>query len=85
MKRNGMSVLQLGITVMLIISLSACDKEKVTRSYTWYTPVYRALPEVRAEMRSSPPRPVKNPGKIYIIAITFSLMSLMKVFTFLTT
>lgn len=66
MKRHLMSVLQLGITVILTASLSGCDKEKVTRSYTWYTPVYRALPEVRAEMKSSPARAVKNPGKIYI-------------------
>ena len=66
MKRHLMSILQLGITVILTASLSGCDKEKVTRSYTWYTPVYRALPEVRAEMKSSPARVVKNPGKIYI-------------------
>src|SRR5690349_9070919 len=66
MKRHLMSVLQLGITVILTFSLSGCDKEKATRSYTWYTPVYRALSEVRAEMKSSPARPVKNPGKIYI-------------------
>jgi hypothetical protein len=66
MKRHLMTVLQLGITVILTASLSGCDKEKVTRTYTWYTPVYRALPEVRAEMKSSPARAVKNPGKIYI-------------------
>ncbi|MFL5743740.1 MAG: LVIVD repeat-containing protein [Niastella sp.] len=66
MKRHLMSVLQLGITVILTAFLSGCDKEKVTRSYTWYTPVYRTLPEVRAEMKTSPARPVKTPGKIYI-------------------
>ena len=66
MKRHLMSVLQLGMTVILAASLSGCDKEKVTRSYTWYTPVYRALPEVRADMKTSQARPVKNPGKIYI-------------------
>ncbi|MBO9203602.1 MULTISPECIES: LVIVD repeat-containing protein [Niastella] len=66
MKRHLMAVLQLWITVILTASLSGCDKEKITRSYTWYTPVYRAMPEVRAEMKSSPARSVKSPGKIYI-------------------
>jgi hypothetical protein len=51
---------------MLIASLFACDKEKITQTYTWYTPVYRTLPEVRANMKSGPARPIKSPGKIYI-------------------
>lgn len=66
MKRHLMSVLQLMMTVILAASLSGCDKEKVTNTYTWYTPVYRTLPEVRAEMKSSPARGIKHPGKIYI-------------------
>jgi hypothetical protein len=66
MKRHLLLVLQLMMTVILIASLSGCDKEKITRTYTWYTPVYKTLPEVRASMKSSPARALKNPGKIYI-------------------
>ncbi len=66
MKRHPMFVLQLTMAVMLAASLSGCDKEKITHTYTWYEPVYRTLPEVRAEMKSSPAREIKNPGKIYI-------------------
>jgi hypothetical protein len=66
MKRHPMLVLQLMMTVILIIFLSGCDKEKTTRTYTWYSPVYKLLPEVRANMKSSPARALKNPGKIYI-------------------
>lgn len=66
MKRHPMSVLQLTITVILVTALSGCDKEKATHTYTWYEPVYRTLPEVRAEMKSSPAREIKKPGKIYI-------------------
>lgn len=66
MKRHPLLVLQLMMTVILMFSLSACDKEKTTRSYTWYTPVYKLLPEVRAEMKTSPARGLKKPGKIYI-------------------
>lgn len=66
MKRHSLLALQLMMTVMLMISLSACDKEKTTRTYTWYTPVYKSLTEVRTEMKSSPARGLKTPGKIYI-------------------
>jgi hypothetical protein len=54
------------MTVLLATLFLGCDKEKVTRTYTWYTPVYKLLPEVRAEMKSSPARDLKNPGKIYM-------------------
>jgi hypothetical protein len=66
MKRHPVLALQLLMTVMLAASLSGCDKEKVTHTYTWYTPVYKTLPEVRANMKSSPARALKKPGKIYI-------------------
>ncbi|HEY1200586.1 MAG TPA: hypothetical protein VGE79_06375 [Niastella sp.] len=66
MKRQTLLVLQLMMTVILTASLSGCDKEKTTKTYTYYTPVYKLLPEVRDEMKSSPARALKNPGKIYI-------------------
>jgi hypothetical protein len=66
MKRHSILVLQLMVTVILIASLSGCDKEKVTQTYTWYTPNYSTLTEVRANMKSSPARALKDPGKIYI-------------------
>ncbi|THU35906.1 hypothetical protein FAM09_21175 [Niastella caeni] len=66
MRRHPMSALQLMVTVMLSIFLSNCDKEKVTQTYTWYTPDYKTLTEVRAEMKSGPGQPLKSPGKIYI-------------------
>ncbi|HEX6427502.1 MAG TPA: hypothetical protein VF008_07435, partial [Niastella sp.] len=66
MKRHTMSVLQLMVTVILSTFLSNCDKEKATQTYTWYTPVYKTLPEVRANMKSSPAQALEHPGKIYI-------------------
>ncbi len=38
MKRHPMSVLRLMITVILATAFFGCDKEKVTQTYTWYTP-----------------------------------------------
>ncbi len=66
MKRHTTLVLQLMVTVILSTFLSNCDKEKATQTYTWYTPNYKSLTEVRADMKSSPSQALKNPGKIYI-------------------
>lgn len=66
MKRHTNAVLQLMVTVILAITLSNCDKEKITRTYTWYTANYKLLTEVRAGMKSSTSQPVQSPGKIYI-------------------
>lgn len=51
---------------MLSLFLTNCDKEKCTRSYTLYDPVYTSLSQVRANMKSNPAQALKNPGKIYI-------------------
>jgi hypothetical protein len=66
MKRHNMLVLQLMITVILSTFLSSCDKEKITQTYTWYSPNFKSLTEVRADMKSGPSQALKNPGKIYI-------------------
>lgn len=66
MKRHSILTLQLSVTVMLSFLLTNCDKEKATQTNIWYTPNYKPLTEVRAEMKSSAARELKNPGKIYI-------------------
>jgi hypothetical protein len=66
MKRHPILVLQLMMTVMLSFLFTNCDKEKATQTRIWYTPNYKPLTEVRAEMKSSAARGLKNPGKIYI-------------------
>jgi len=67
MKRHLTLTLQLMVTVMLSFLLTNCDKEKATATHIWYTPNYKPLTEVRAEMKSSAARGLKNPGKIYIL------------------
>lgn len=66
MKRHNLLVLQLLVTVMLSLFLTDCDKEKCTRAYTLYTPIYNTLTQVRANMKSNPAQAIKTPGKIYI-------------------
>ncbi len=40
-----------------------CSK---TYTYTYFQPVYKTTAEVRANIKSNAPKPVTNPGKIYI-------------------
>ncbi|HEY0680674.1 MAG TPA: hypothetical protein VGD17_20485 [Chitinophagaceae bacterium] len=52
-----------GATVLL----TSCMKDKCTRTYTWYEPVYKTSAEVRANIRSNQPRLVERPGKLSIL------------------
>ncbi|MEJ7679189.1 MAG: hypothetical protein WKG06_15310 [Segetibacter sp.] len=47
--------------------LQGCLKDTSTRTYTLYTPVYKTVDEVRANIKSDAPAPVKNPGKIFVL------------------
>ena len=66
MKRQILLCLQFITTASLLLLLTNCDKENCKRTYTLYTPVYKTLTEVRANMKSNPAKQVKNPGKIYV-------------------
>lgn len=52
--------------VMSIIFLPGCLKDKVTRTYTKYTPVYKTTAEVRANIKSDIARDILKPGKLFI-------------------
>jgi hypothetical protein len=66
MKRPMLLWLQFITTASLLLLLTSCDKENCKHTYTLYTPVYHTLAEVRANIKSNPPKQVKKPGKIYI-------------------
>ncbi len=52
--------------VLLLISLGSCqDKCTETRTYLKYTPVKKALTEVRESFKAMPTQELQNPGKIY--------------------
>lgn len=46
--------------------LASCVKDKCTRTYTYYQPVYKTTAEVRANIKSNAARPVERPGKLFI-------------------
>jgi hypothetical protein len=49
--------------------LSSCVKDHCKGSYTYsyYTPVYETTAQVRANIKSSAPQPIENPGKIVLL------------------
>lgn len=56
-------------TILLLAFASlfqGCLKDTATTTYTMFTPVYRTLEEVRADIKSSVAVPVKSPGKIFV-------------------
>src|SRR5215213_5788867 len=48
------------------IFFTSCIKDKCTRTYTFYEPVYKTKAEVRANIKSNAPRQVERPGKLFI-------------------
>ena len=54
--------------IALPICFSACVKDECKQKYTltYYVPVYLTKDEVKANIKSTAPRQVKNPGKIYL-------------------
>lgn len=45
---------------------TSCFKDKCTRTYTYYTPVYKPTAEVRANIKSNSPRSIERAGKLFI-------------------
>lgn len=49
----------------IILFLSGCLKDTYRNTYKIFTPVYKTLSQVRADMRSSTSQAMQMPGKIY--------------------
>ena len=56
----------LALLLALPILFASCLKDKCTRTYSLYRPLYRTTAEVRANIKSNAPRALERPGKIYI-------------------
>lgn len=54
------------MALCFVFALQGCLKDKVYNTYKIFTPVYKTLSEVRADMKSSAPQPMQNTGKIYL-------------------
>lgn len=54
------------LPVLAAFVLSGCLKDKMTRTYTIFTPVYKNKQDVLREVSSKPARSIETPGKIYV-------------------
>lgn len=51
---------------VLILALQGCLKDSFRETYKIYTPIYKSLTQVRAEMKSGPAQPLQNIGKLNV-------------------
>ena len=56
----------LPLLVITVFVLQSCLKDNVTKTYSVFEPVYKSKSEVLAEIKSSTPVSISNPGKIYM-------------------
>ena len=54
------------LPVTLCFILQGCLKDKLTKTYTLLTPVYKEKSEVYANIKSNAPKSVEQPGKIFM-------------------
>ena len=62
------TLLHLFATATFLLFLSGCVKDncKRIRTYTFYQPVYKTTAQVKAGIKSSEPRDIQQPGKLFI-------------------
>jgi hypothetical protein len=61
-------ILSFIIVCSILFLLQSCLKDKLTKTYTVYEPVYRTKAEVLADIKSDAPEKITTPGKIYQFA-----------------
>jgi hypothetical protein len=65
--------------IVLLLALPCCfqacikDTCKNLHTYSYYVPVYKTKETVRANIKSSAPQPIQNPGKISVLGNTIFL------------
>jgi len=52
--------------VISLLLFTGCMKDKLTKTYSIYTPVYKTKQEVLASVKNAAPTTITSPGKIYI-------------------
>ena len=59
-------IILLPFLVITVSALQSCLKDKITRTYSIFEPIYKSKAEVQAEIKSSTAVSISNPGKIYM-------------------
>ena len=50
----------------LLFSIQSCLKDKLTHTYTIFTPIYETKEAVSLNIKSNPPREIELPGKLFV-------------------
>jgi hypothetical protein len=66
MKNVIRSCTALVVAFAVMIVFQGCLKDKTRETYTIYTPVFKTLSQVRADMKSGPAKPLQNIGKLNV-------------------
>jgi len=59
-------IILLPFLVITVFALQSCLKDKITKTYSVFEPIYKSKAEVQAEIKSSTAVSISNPGKIYM-------------------
>jgi hypothetical protein len=49
-----------------MFTLAGCIKDRCTKTYTYFLPVYKTTAQVRANIKSNKPQEIERPGKLFI-------------------
>jgi hypothetical protein len=66
MKKKFPVAVRMACFLTLLLSGSGCLKDKVTRTYSYYAPVYETLTQARSSIKTGEAIPVQAPGKISV-------------------
>lgn len=64
---------RIGSLALVAGMFQGCLKDTCSRTYTVFTPVYKTVAEVRANIKNSVPIDVQRPGKMFVIGNTIFL------------
>ena len=51
---------------LICLCFNSCFKDKATKRYIYYKPVYKTKAEVQANMKSAPAQAIESPGKLFV-------------------
>ncbi len=54
------------VCCLLLFSIQSCLKDKLTHTYTVYTPIYETKEQVALNIKSNEPKDVQMPGKFFV-------------------
>ena len=54
------------LTAFAIFTMQSCMKDTSRKTFTIFKPIYKTLTQVREDMKSTTPQPLKNTGKLNV-------------------